>query len=52
MSEFTEKFIVRKMAAEYLGISSSSLDRLLRDEGIPHFRLKGRVFFLEEKLDQ
>jgi len=51
MARFTS-LLSRKQAAQYLHISISSVDRLLREGSIPSVKIGGRVFFSEESLDR
>ncbi len=43
-------FITRFKAAEYLGISVRTLDRMLQERQIPFYRLRGRVYFKKQRL--
>ena len=47
-----KEFINRPSAAEYLGISVRTLDRMLRERQIPFYRLRGRVYFLKKRLNE
>ncbi len=40
----------RKEAAKYLKISTSTLDRLVKERSIPFSKINGRVLFLKEDL--
>lgn len=40
----------KKEAAEFLRISISNLERLMKEKKIPHSKINGRVLFLKEDL--
>ena len=41
----------KRGAATYLGISVSFLERLMRDKGVPHFRVGCKLLFRRSELD-
>ena len=41
-----------KEVADYLGVSSDLIYRLVREKAIPHFRLGRRVLFKKEIIDR
>jgi excisionase family DNA binding protein len=40
----------RKEAARYLKVSTSTLDRLVKDRKIPFSKINGRILFLKKDL--
>ena len=45
-----DKILSRQEAAEYLGISLSSIDRLIRDQRIPFYKVLNRTLFSQKRL--
>lgn len=41
-----------KESAKYLRVSESTLRKLVDNHEIPHFRLRGQIFFRQTSLDQ
>ncbi|MGW8956651.1 helix-turn-helix domain-containing protein [Paenibacillus sp. NPDC055715] len=39
-------------ASLYLKVSDSTLRRMIKDEGVPHFRQRGKLFFRQISLDK
>jgi len=44
------EFISRKQFASFLGVSLSTVDRLLKAREIPHLKIRGKIFFEKAKL--
>ena len=38
--------------AEYLGVCKDTIYTMVRTDDIPHFRLRRRIFFSKEAIDQ
>lgn len=38
--------------AEYLGVCEDTIYTMVKKREIPHFRVRRRIFFLKEKIDQ
>lgn len=45
-------FISRKQLAAFLGISLSTVDRLLKNREIPHLKIRGMILFEKAKLSE
>lgn len=39
-------------AAEYLGVCEDTIYTMVKQKEIPHFRVRRRIFFLKEKIDE
>ena len=52
MDKPVDNFITRREASQYLNISLSTLDRLLRSRQIPFVKLGGRVYFTKAQLNE
>jgi excisionase family DNA binding protein len=48
---FQKSFLSRREAADYLGVSLSTIDRLLRVGAIPFVRIRGRVCVPKDRID-
>ena len=44
------EFISRKQFASFLGVSLSTVDRLLKNREVPHLKIRGKILFTKEKL--
>ncbi|WP_313431718.1 helix-turn-helix domain-containing protein [Siminovitchia terrae] len=38
--------------AEYLGVCEDTIYTMVKNREIPHYRVRSRIFFLKEKIDQ
>lgn len=41
-----------KEVAEYLGVHEDSIYYLVKEQKIPHFRIKSKILFSQESIDQ
>ncbi|ONK21196.1 DNA-binding protein [Bacillus sp. VT-16-64] len=44
-------FTVQEVA-EYLGVCEDTIYTMVKKKEIPHFRVRRRIFFLKEKIDE
>lgn len=47
-----KELMSRPAAASYLGVSDSTLDRIVKDGLLPFYRIRGRVRISKEDLDK
>lgn len=47
-----QRTLAPKEAAEYIGIHVETLYKMVRQKQIPHIRIRRRIFFSMETLDQ
>jgi excisionase family DNA binding protein len=52
MEDKTERMLSIEAAARYLGVSSASVRRLVRDGALPHARYLGALHFRRGDLDE
>ncbi|WP_313430887.1 helix-turn-helix domain-containing protein [Siminovitchia terrae] len=44
--------LTAKEVARYLGVCEDTIYTMVRKKEIPHFRIRRRIFFLKEKIDE
>ncbi|KHD86345.1 DNA-binding protein [Heyndrickxia ginsengihumi] len=44
--------LTAKEVAEYLGVCKETIYTMVREKEIPHFKVRSRIFFSRESIDQ
>ncbi|MCI6972337.1 MAG: helix-turn-helix domain-containing protein [Clostridiales bacterium] len=47
-----KEFLDKLSAAEYIGVSLQTLDRIVKDGALPFYRIRGRVKFSVSDIDE